>query len=163
MFDLVKEKIYPFVDKSQLEVGMATVKWCIDYNLYQQGYTALDESLKTYICDFLKIDSTKKYNREDIANAILNCLDDHIKVKNYRINTETIEDHQIVIDSIKKFKKNKSFCDLVKNVRDKRNDINHFGFNSAGTAPHSKFISELNNYYNTFLEIRNSMMENTNI
>ena len=154
LFEVVKEKISPFVNKSTLEIGMATIQWCIDYNLYQQGYTALDESLKTYICDLLKISSTKKYNREKIANTILNCL--KIEYKNWIIDVENEEDKEVIIDTINILKKEKNFCELVNNIRERRNDINHFGFNSSGAAPYSKFITDLNKYYNNFLNIKES-------
>lgn len=115
----------------------------------------MNESLKTFICDQLQVDNKEKYNREYIGNTILSCL--KYNQDTWRIDTSTKEERDIVINSINIIKKNKNFCSLVDNIIERRNDINHFGYSASGAAPYSKFINDLDKYYNTFLEIKDSI------
>lgn len=157
LFKLVSKKIEPFVDKNNLEIGLATVNWCIEYNLYQQGYTALDETLKTLICVKLEnyynisINEIKASEREEIANVILTCTD---KSKNYtpkpaeKINFKKLKDEskkQITIEGLNLLSKNKEFYKFADDVKNYRNDINHFGFGSNGAAEYGKLSSKLSN------------------
>lgn len=169
LFELVKKEVKPFVNKNNLEIGIATIDWCIKYNLYQQGYTALEESLKTLLCIKLKlknkegteIDETDIVNREDIANIILNCSKCNNKTKNYEpipkekisfSKNATEEDKKIAIDNLNILSKNKKFYEFVESVKNYRNDVNHFGFSSNGAAEYDKLS-------NTLLELRNKLVE----
>ena len=111
LFKLVENKIKPFENKDVLEIGIATVNWCIDYNLYQQGYTALDETIKTLICVKLNLPESKDklepensyINREDIANAILSGFNK--ETEDVRVSENLTEKDKVLIyDSINKLK-----------------------------------------------------------
>lgn len=55
------------IDLKDTATGMAAVKWAIDKNLTQQGYTALEETIKTYLCEayeFPEIPAEIKVNRK---------------------------------------------------------------------------------------------------
>lgn len=141
LFKLVENKIKPFENKDVLEIGIATVNWCIDYNLYQQGYTALDETIKTLICVKLNLPESKDklepensyINREDIANAILSGFNKN--TKDIRLSENLTEKDKVLIyDSINKLKEEKEFYKFIQSVKNYRNDINHFGFNSSGAG-----------------------------
>lgn len=143
LFKLVENKIKPFVDKSVLEIGIATVNWCIDYNLYQQGYTALDETIKTLLCVKLNLPPTKDklepensfINRENIANTILSGSNTMKKTKDIKVDKELDEESKILIyKTIDTLKEQKEFFKFVQSVKNYRNDINHFGFNSSGAG-----------------------------
>lgn len=47
---MIEKKIAPFQNKTVLN-GLSAVDWCIDHNLIQQGYTFLQETLKSYIVE----------------------------------------------------------------------------------------------------------------
>lgn len=143
LFKLVENKIEPFLDKSVLEIGIATVNWCIDYNLYQQGYTALDETIKTLLCVKLNLPPTKDklepensfINRENIANTILSGSNTMKKTKDIKVDKELDEESKILIyKTIDTLKEQKEFFKFVQSVKNYRNDINHFGFNSSGAG-----------------------------
>lgn len=175
LFKLVSKKIEPFIGKDNLGIGLATIDWCIEYNLYQQAYTALDESLKTLLCvkletfynknidkieiDEEEFDKTKKITinetnadeREEIANVILTCTS---KDHNYEpLSSEKIHfkklkkeyKKKIAIESLNILSKNKDFYKFVNNVKDFRNDINHFGFGANGESSYEKLSDELLN------------------
>ena len=141
LFKLVENKIEPFVDKSVLEIGIATVNWCIDYNLYQQGYTALDETIKTLLCVKLNLPPTKDklepensfINREKVANAILS--GSYKKTQDIKVDEDLDNEiKNLIYQSINKLKEEKEFYKFVQSVKNYRNDINHFGFNSSGAG-----------------------------
>lgn len=135
LFNKVNENIVEFLEKDNLSIGIATIKWCVKYGLVQQGYTALEESIKTYICIKYGLEDSDKTNREYIAKAALNILNINKtkKLENIRFIPE---------DSLKKLNLseenfNRLNCiirtipeDIIylASVSDKRNDINHFGF-----------------------------------
>ena len=161
LFNIIKNEIKPFINKSDLQIGIATVDWCIKYNLYQQGYTALDESLKTLICVKLKdfygedakyIDETNAKEREDIANIILTCTiydkktDKYIPKPSEKIIFKKLNDEkkkQITLKSLNILSYNKDFYKFVECVKNYRNDINHFGFSASGATSFNKLSSEL--------------------
>lgn len=167
LFNIIREEIKPFINKSDLEIGIATVDWCIKYNLYQQGYTALDESLKTLICvklkDFysidineydIKIDETNTTDREEIANVILTCVVPDKQTHGYKPkSTETIifkdlndeNKKQIALNGLNVLSNNTKFYKFVNSVKNYRNDINHFGFKANGASVYTTLSDELLN------------------
>ena len=141
LFKLVENKIEPFINKDSLEIGIATVNWCIDYNLYQQGYTALDETIKTLLCLKLNLQESKDklepensyINREDIVNSILS--GSYKKTDEIKLSKNVTDENKILIyNCINKLKEEKEFYKFVQSVKNYRNDINHFGFNSSGAG-----------------------------
>lgn len=50
-------------------IGMAAVEWAICKNLTQQGFTALEETIKTYICELYEIPAEEELVRENIAGS----------------------------------------------------------------------------------------------
>ena len=173
LFKLVSKKIEPFVDKNNLEIGLATINWCIEYNLFQQGYTALEETIKTLLCIKLNLDP-KDYleniyeNREDIVNEILteaaiklqgNKEDKNTDIQNN--NTKETSDHNIDnSNNVEKFIEEcsyqlaytKEFCKLSQAVKAFRNDINHFGFNRDGAKNYKAIKDNLKLHYSQLLK-----------
>lgn len=157
LFNIVKEMIAPFVNKPAFEIGMETVSWCIKYNLYQQGFTALDESLKTFICDRLGYSENnyQKYYRENIANTILVGL--NINLDDLRIDANE-DDVSVVKNAIIKLKENTCFCNLVLKIKEKRNDINHFGYRESSVTDYRTLSNDLEKYYKEFLNLKNQIV-----
>jgi len=50
LIQLIEDKIKPFQHQTVLN-GLSATQWCINHNLIQQGYTFLQETLKSYIVD----------------------------------------------------------------------------------------------------------------
>lgn len=51
--------------------GMAAVKWALQKGLTQQGFTALDETMKTYICEMYKIPVEEEKTRDTLVGQTL--------------------------------------------------------------------------------------------
>ena len=47
--------------------GMAAVQWAINKSLTQQGFTALEETIKTYICEACQIPTDEELFRDTIV------------------------------------------------------------------------------------------------
>lgn len=166
LFEKVVESTKEFNTKSNLEIGLATIKWCIDKGFTQQGLTALDETIKTYVCVKFDLDETNKTYREKIAKYALN-----LKAKDY--NTSDIP--SLIRDNYKNNEKDLNKCnididnychsvqrlvvnienkvsDVSKDITDYRNDINHFGF-SAQPYTYNILQKKLKDGYEEIFEI----------
>lgn len=51
--------------------GMAAVKWALQKGLTQQGFTALDETMKTYICEMYEIPIEEEKTRDTLVGQTL--------------------------------------------------------------------------------------------
>jgi len=49
LMQLIEDKTQSFNTDDVLMLSLAFIKWCIDANMIQQGYTALEEALKTFV------------------------------------------------------------------------------------------------------------------
>ena len=159
LFKLVEEKIKPFENKNTLEIGIATIDWCIDYNLYQQGYTALDETIKTLLCIKLNLpireDSPEPensyLNREDIANTILAGVyyekAEDVKIPKSLTSEKAKEKYpeveNFIYESIRQLQQAEKFYTFTQKIKNYRNDINHFGFNKSGAAKYTALSDNL--------------------
>jgi len=148
LFELVQSRTESFNKTDNLSTGIAFIKWCIDNKLVQQGYTALDETIKTYICKINGLDETNYDNREDICGKA--CVVFAKNEDEWRVKTEENK------EKIKKVIENtpRKLLDLAQEVRDARNDINHLGFRSDSKS-YSSLEKDLKKSYEKFLEIIN--------
>lgn len=150
----IEESIETFDENSTLNTGLATVEWCIHNHLIQQAYTALEETLKTYICELEGLDANVPYNRETLVNnaikrALPKARGEEIEADGY-IPEDRKEEHKRMVqisDSL-----DLEFIRLADGVKARRNDINHFGF-SKDAFTYKALEKDIENYYNKFLEI----------
>lgn len=82
LFEYIYEDIKPFEQKifaekdgKQIELkytamGMAVVEWAIRKNLIQQGYTALNETIESYVCELFGIAPNAKTKRDIVHDAL---------------------------------------------------------------------------------------------
>lgn len=130
LFEKIERETQDFENANNFTTGMAVVKWSIKNNLTQQAYTALDETLKTYICMKFGLDETDKVCRENIAKTALN-----IKARKREKSDWKIEG----TDKFSKEEVEQKVEYIVNNIGDElgriankvskmRNDINHFGY-----------------------------------
>ena len=68
----IKDRLSDF-DGTNLQHGLAGVKWCIDNDLIQQGYTLLQEVIISALCEVEKKDEKDCDERKFMADA-LKCL-----------------------------------------------------------------------------------------
>lgn len=160
LFSKINDRISNFSSEDNLKTGMAVIKWSIDNNLIQQGYTALDETIKTYLCKRYGLDDSDYYNREKIINCALNIKKESKKdeyknsYKNFKelitqiaISWNVEKDKEKIIQIA--YEIDNELISLIDRIRDKRNDINHFGFNNS-VSDYETMKNELSKCYGEF-------------
>lgn len=165
LLDKIRDSISEFAAKGNTATGLATVHWCRDKYMIQQGYTALEETIKSFVCDLYGFrDEVRKEIRDEVVGNAMNfcgslfteCAKNNGKtnaIKWYEENQSGFFDRRgewknsssVNEDEFKRVVESIPF-DLVQimaDVKDKRNDINHFGMrNSASTPDKLKTIFE---------------------
>ncbi len=160
-----------------LKTGIAVIKWCIDYDYIQAGYTALEETVKTWMCYI-----AGKEIIEDIKTRICNIdkpenntecgvYDYNIREQFGRMATaknkskDTDEDmnnhennvlEEICNDFIQMHTEYSinEILKLLQRIKEARNDLNHFGFSKSSEVS-GALRTKLINDYNQFLELIN--------
>lgn len=163
-----------FNREKNYEIGCGAVEWSIHNNMVQQGYTALEETIKTYLCDKYGIDDKEEETRDGIIGGILTGTSKYLRENDIRrkefeelrlnqpervcqevrsrmytqaLESEYSDQINTIILSIPL-----KMVELSLKVKEKRNDINHFGFR-ANPAPAQKFGSQLEQCYKEFKEL----------
>lgn len=133
---------YEFKEAQPYKVGMATAKWCIDHDMIEQAYTALEETAKTFICDYYGLPDIDEMYRDRIAGGALNGIAHYMQK-----NKESVDRGQMLTEIQRDYSKEladltpeqkDAFDRIVRTVplsyaietarlKDLRNDINHFG------------------------------------
>lgn len=141
----IEKRLEIFEGNDNLSVGIAAVKWAIENSLIQQAYTALDETIKTYVCEKFGYDSSNVKHREKIVNSALKIKAQDKKEEEWKVEKEYWEQVKELVAKL-----DKELADLSHDVGKLRNDINHFGFNNE-TSEYNKLESSINDYFNKFL------------
>lgn len=116
-------------------------KWCLEHNLIQQGLTILQEGIITYICDVFELDRLKYYNNRKIVTQVL-----QVKGKPYGEWHDSAKKNKTVIEKMLSSDIfNDDFCELMRNISNLRNDINHSGWNYGPCKP-DRFKTNLEKY-----------------
>lgn len=163
LIKLIEDKTRDFDTDDVLMLSLAFVKWCIDANMIQQGYTALDESLKTYI--IVKYSDKIKIATPDVPDNKL--------IFNSEIRSEIASKVLIVSTNENKWKIRERYRNVIKeilaeipedlrnisqNIRRYRNSINHMGYTNNYIG-HEELKSKLKEFYNKFEDL---VMNSTN-
>lgn len=77
--------------KGNLGIGIAAVDWAIKKHMVQQGFTALEETIKTYVCvkcGFDEKQSSQRLVREDVCNSALTAFARDDCFYDYKRNSE---------------------------------------------------------------------------
>lgn len=161
------EESYAVFDKEEnYELGLAAVQWYIDKDMTQQGLTALEETAKTYLCKYYSLNQSERASRDGIAGRAIN---DIAYMKDYSEKGRRI---QLLkeLENIKKDKFNDTekkymldhypevfidlpyeYADLVRQIKDCRNDINHFGMRKSA-LPSDKIHKQFENLYKALIK-----------
>lgn len=159
LLDNIRESIAEFKTGGNTATGLATIHWCAEKGMIQQGYTALEETIKTFVCDLYHYENeTDKRIRDGAVGAALSAGSDLLKQceqtresreRFYGENQEKFfemlegsgwrlpEEEYVplfrrVLTTIPM-----GFVELAAEVKNKRNDINHFGMRSNSSKPQS--------------------------
>lgn len=136
----MKLKYEPFYieEEKEIENNFIVVKWCIEHNLIQQGFTILQENIVSFFERMVGINELDKQKRMIIAEAMSYkamkiLINDNIenKSENY-----AKEEDKILFNKVLEKIENQ-YEDVIKvyyGIIQKRNDINHFGKSKDATT-----------------------------
>lgn len=155
LFEKIENRVQGFYAESNLQIGLATVRWCINYGLIQQGYTAFEETIKTYLCNKYNMDEFTENTRDRIVKKAINDMTDNIKESK---NTREIQE-----EKCKKFSSEENllqYINIVKTIPEEivklsskvstfRNDMSHFGFTNKFST-YNVLKEELEKSFNEF-------------
>ena len=169
-FKAIKEKIIDKVrDYKQEDVlnGFRAVKYCIDFDLIQQGITFLIESIISKVLVDIGVNKKLKLTNYKVRNVVSVCLQKtsidevdildllNVREKKYESKKQKkIKEYSSYCDSIFKLSykndlTNKVFNELSQKVR---NDINHAGYRTDPLGSNI-FKSKLADYYKICCEL----------
>jgi hypothetical protein len=154
ILERITGKISGFSDTEDVMNGFKAVDFCIESGLFQQGYTMLLENIITLILKIEDLDVKNLTNREVVSGAFRissdKVIDEKEKWKGAASKNESLT---------KKILNNSLVIDLYSvyaSLTDKRNMINHAGFNSKSSDKAFKRLkndlSDLNSRVRTILE-----------
>ncbi len=121
----IEEKIYPFKNENNLINGFNAVRWCIDNNLIQQGFTILQENMISLILDEVQLETESLINRNIISAAYKICTN-NILEKDWKGDAR---EHPSI--TMKILSESSLINILAKDysiITDLRNDMNHSGY-----------------------------------
>lgn len=170
----IQESISEFAQKGNTAIGLATIHWCAKKGMIQQGYTALEETIKSFVCDLYgyENESDRKVRDEAIGTALTCCsqlvkesgLHDDEKMAYFKDNQSHFFEMAVEKgwripqgDGESLFKKvlqniPLELANFAEDVKDKRNDINHFGMRSNSSSP-KKLVDIFNKHVEQFDEL----------
>ena len=180
LVSVIDQKARPFDKRCNLEIGIETVKWSIENNMTQQGFTALEETIKTYLCNRYELDETQRCDREQICKGVCNCLNE-VNIGNQEERearekafekwkrrfegvgqedrTEvalTVTEKKIAIAERMVNELSPEFIHLCANLSSSRNSLNHFGFAQIGEYSWKKLDETLKKYFDEFMGFYNN-------
>ncbi len=130
----LEQKVEGFTDKDPLH-WLKSARWCAQHQMYQEGFTQLQEGILTWICLQLQSEDTyydwqKEAPRKLISSA-LNLIERKEPEEKWKLgNEEDIERCRLLV-------KNEllgAVAPLYRNLTNLRNDINHGGY-TENTKP----------------------------
>lgn len=161
----IDDTVNIFDVKNNLELGIKAVEWAIKFNKIQQGYTALEETCKTLLCNIYGLDEDSQFSRESICKRICSSLYENFKDIKDEQKTRNHVSLQFKNSSKKEFDENPEllnkslkiieeipfkFTTLLSNIGNCRNSINHFGYSNQGKFTSKNLINELKHYNEEF-------------
>jgi hypothetical protein len=102
---------------------IATVQWCIDKNLIQEGFTLLQEGL---ISLFLPEDYCNEQKR-NFVSGYLNCKGKDIEFDQTKGNNLSDNERSYIQEELKKNTNCEVYAEIFSQLTEFRNDINHAG------------------------------------
>ncbi len=141
--------------------GYNAVKWCIDHNLIQQGFTLLQETLiSELVARFFSEDQILKKNKRRIITQALIIKAKSTPKEKWQIPLD-IENKEEWENNIQRILSEISpeLTTLYSQITEYRNDMNHAGFRENALVP-KKFRESLIESYNQLTKLRIKMKQN---
>ena len=149
LLEKIIEKIKDFRTNS-VQNGYAAVKWCIDHDLIQQGFTLLQESMLSELVElfFAKEQIPDRAVRMIISQALMIKLQKTPESDWKEPASSYKEKIRQIIDEL-----DNEFLAIFSTITEYRNDLNHAGFREHPLKS-QKFKDQLNNCYEKLIKLK---------
>lgn len=141
LFETMETRLQPFTGQT-LKDGLAAVRWCLNHNLIQQGFTILQETLISFVLeetggDILDLD------QRTMASYAFKIANERLSRKARQSGTQPSSadkqsDPEALERTVRFIQQSGILCREVARTIDPRNDLNHAGFRKEKTMRASK-------------------------
>ncbi len=148
IFKLIENHFSDYQENSVLN-GLYAVKWCIDHDLIQQGYTLMSEFLPTYVLNFIG----EAYDDKDARATVNGFLAINGKIKNFIFQENIREKQTLILNKALRIPYFKKLCERNRSINSQnRDDINHGGFRE-NPKDYKTFKGELTDKYENLKDV----------
>jgi CRISPR-associated DxTHG motif protein len=148
LFDMIKKTMEPFSGDPVAD-GIKAVEWCRDHNLSQQGFTILNELAISHILSQAGQDP-HKIDYRTVASQALTISQRNLTNQKSEWAPEARENENLTLRIIKYVQGRTSLVELMSQLREARNDLNHAGFRK-NPMDESKFEKRLDDLLKVFI------------
>ena len=128
LYEKMKDSVIPFDNPDPVTIGLETLDWTIRHQMIQQGYTALLETIITFVAccngldyhDYAQRDQIRKYIYNPYYNDLSGCYS--VKDTKEKAFLQSKYQNSLSDSLLQKLKK------LLIKCRTNRNLINHYGY-----------------------------------
>lgn len=179
LLQVIDTKLDVFDVDTNLDLGMAAIQWAIENRKTQQGFTALEETVKTFLCNYYGLDEVSETDRERICKDICNfmyerglktkgkdeaALTDDVRHKLCREWVEVRKGRLGITEGEKPIEEMfltlpTELLDMFHEISDRRNSMNHFGYSNRNKFSCTKLEKDLKEYFEQFKNIMSKMNE----
>lgn len=173
LFDVIDKKIKIFDVNTNLELGLAAIQWAIENKKTQQGFTALEETMKTFLCNHYGFPEDKELYRDHICKSACIELYNSLKGNKGQLSDEArklcyetwkekksnyINEPEALVQAEKIFQTiPEEFLNMCHEIGDCRNSMNHFGYSNQGTYSYLDLEEKLEMYYKELQSVMERM------
>jgi hypothetical protein len=127
--------------------GLAAVRWCLEHDLIQQGYTLLEEFIFGTVVEQAGGDLLNQTHRE-VASQAFTIVSRKWVEEPSKWARDAQEHPELAREMIDFIQSRGGLAKVVEKLRVRRNDLNHAGFTDGylTVAGSAKFASELRSY-----------------
>lgn len=147
IFNKIKDKINVFSKVNGTYNIFEAVKWCVEHNLTQQGYTLLKEGILTYILNNIMNENYLEQENRKVLSSYLNMLD---KPQEWGPPLKDEKGEQITAFASKCIKYNekiKPFSCVFINITGLRNSMNHADMQPEKGSDSDKLKKQLKTFF----------------
>ncbi len=184
LLQVVDKRMQGFDVETNLQAGKAAIEWAIENKRTQQGFTALEETVKTFLCNYYGLDESTERDRDKICKNICQSL---LRKQDGKDDKDLTEEKRLAkydvwmeSDYKKLLKKDASqeeanvlaqkaknifltvpeeLLPLIKEIGNCRNSMNHFGYSNIGTYSCHTLNKKLEKFYADWTRIADAMEE----
>lgn len=163
LFDVIDKKIKIFDVNTNLDLGLAAIQWAIENKKTQQGFTALEETMKTFLCNYYGFPEDKELYRDNICKSACIELYNSLKENKGQLSDDSrkmcyeawkekkskyINESEALVQAEKIFQTiPEEFLDMSHEIGNCRNSMNHFGYSNQGIYSYLDLEKKLEVYY----------------